>query len=242
MELCEKYADWITDAALGELAPSRETELLAHAAGCDACQEAYQQARELATMVDRGVASFVAGEASPYFASRLRACIGEERAPVRFPWLGWRPIAARLLVAALAAVAIVSQGPRRGNPTEPSAVRLKAEANLRSSPSTNEPQVGRSFPNAGAREGTLTRPISRQRRAARNVSSPPQPEVLVPAGELDAILQFARAVRSGQIDGEQLLAAQQETEKPLEIARIEIEPLSPLQPEGTSNTPDDGRK
>ena len=239
MDHCEKYADWIADAAAGGLTPGRATQLFGHTEECDACREAYRRAHELAACVDRGVESLVAGEASPYFASRLRARIAEERAPARFARLGWKPITVGLLVAAFAGAAVLSRMSHRQNP-EPVAVGL--EANLESNSATNELKAGRGSPNLGPRDAIQTRPISHQRHAARNIGSPRQPEVLVPPGQLDAILQFARAARSGQIDGKQLLAAQQETEKPLEMTPIEIAPLSPLQPEVASNTPDDGRK
>jgi hypothetical protein len=87
---------------------------------------------------------------------------------------------------------------------------------------------------------TRTRPALHQRHSARDLGSSSQPEILVLPGQLVAILQFASAVRSGKIDGQQLLAAQEESEKPLEIVPIEIAPLSPQQPD-VPQTLDDGR-
>jgi len=59
----------------------------------------------------------------------------------------------------------------------------------------------------------------------------------VPPGQFEAVMQFADAIRSGRIDGKQLLAAEQETDKPLKIKPLEIAPLvepssdiSPKQP------------
>jgi Putative zinc-finger len=238
MSRCEKYADWLSDAALGELAPSRESKLLAHATECGACREAYQRAHDLAEFVDRGVESLVAGEPSLYFATRLRTRMVEEHTHSLFAWLGSKPVAASLLVAAVAAVVVVSRGPQRHNP-EPLAVSL--EAGSSSNPTTNQPQVRRGHSISGSREATTAPPNLRRRHVARNVGSSRQPEVLVPPGEIDAILQFAKAVRSGQIDGKQLLAAQQDTEKPLEITPIEIAPLISPQPDVSSDAPDDGR-
>jgi hypothetical protein len=235
MNDCEKYQEWMTDAALGAL--QAERELLAHAAECQACGEAYRKARELAAFVDRGVESLVAGEASPYFASRLRTRIAGERAPASFAWLGWKPIAVGLLVAAFTGVLVVSRRPLRQDP-EP--VPVRAEVGASSNPTRNV-QVRRDYRGSGAGEATVIQPVLRRSDAGRQAILQ-QPEVLVPPGQIDAILQFARAVRSGEIDGQQLLAAQEEAEKPLEIAPIEIAPLAPLQPEVASNTPDDGRK
>jgi len=86
----------------------------------------------------------------------------------------------------------------------------------------------------------MTRPAFDQRHSARDLGSSSQPEILVLPGQLGAILQFASAVRSGKIDGQQLLAAQEESEKPLEIVPIEIAPLSPQHPD-VPQTLDDAR-
>lgn len=239
MDRCEKYADWIADAAAGGLMPGRETQLLGHTEECDACREAYRRARELAACVDRGVASLVAGEASPYFASRLRARIAEERAPVRSLWRGRKPVVTGLLVAAVVVVAVVSRGPLRHDPQQKNIHGGDDEPAVASPWASNSGRAATPLVPSRRRVGT-SQPNSQRRGTLRTVLARSQPEVLVPPGQLDAILQFARAVGSGEIDGQQLLAAQEEAEKPLEIAPLEIAPLSPPQPEVT-DTPD-GRK
>jgi len=47
----------------------------------------------------------------------------------------------------------------------------------------------------------------------------------VPQGQLAAVAQLSAAINSGRVDGNQLLAAQQDYEKPLESNPIEIAPL-----------------
>jgi hypothetical protein len=55
-------------------------------------------------------------------------------------------------------------------------------------------------------------------------------------------MQFAAAIRSGHIDGDKLLAAEEQTNAPLEIKPLEIVPLVPPQPDAASDaTPDSGR-
>lgn len=238
MNPCEEYAAWIGNAALGELALGREAELLSHATGCIACRERYQHARELAELVDRGVESLVAGAPSPHFATRLRARIDEERVPAAFSWPAWKPVAAGLLVATLAAIAIISGGPQRHNP-EQNKPGSRDEAPVASRWASNPDRTV--TPLVPSRRRVETSQANSQRRGTlRTVLARSQAEVLVPPGQLDAILQFARAVGSGEIDGQQLLAAQEEAEKPLEITPLEIAPLSPPQPE-VADTPD-GRK
>jgi len=81
---CEKYAGWMTDAALDELRAERESEVLAHAMECDACRAALRHARTVRAFVDRGVESLVTGEPSLQFAAHLRRRIAHESEPA-FP-------------------------------------------------------------------------------------------------------------------------------------------------------------
>jgi hypothetical protein len=55
-----------------------------------------------------------------------------------------------------------------------------------------------------------------------------EPEVLVPKGELLAVAQFYEAAHRTPLDREQLYAAEQEPQKPVELKPIEIMPLEPL--------------
>jgi hypothetical protein len=49
-------------------------------------------------------------------------------------------------------------------------------------------------------------------------------------------MQFAAAIRSGHIDGDKLLAAQQQANAPLEIKPLEIVPLTPPQPDTSADS------
>jgi hypothetical protein len=237
MSHCGKYAGWMTDAALGALAPGRERELHSHVAVCQACREAYQHARKLAALVDQGVKSLVAREPSLQFANRLRVRIGEERAPERFPPLRWKFLTATAVAAAFA-VALVYGTLRRPNPA-PRAIRPAVDdaSNQRleipqmpvrpERPATNQTRVRGGYQSAGNGEPKVARLVSRRRRAARLLSSPAEPEVLVPPGQFEAILQLAAQIRSGRIDGKQLIAADAKIKKPLKINSIKIAPLEP---------------
>jgi hypothetical protein len=72
----------------------------------------------------------------------------------------------------------------------------------------------------------------RRKLASRSVTSSRsrrEPEVLVPKGELLAVAQFYEAVHRTPVDdSEQLYAAQQELQKPVELKPIEITLLEPL--------------
>jgi len=230
---CQKKSEQMTarinDFALGELSPKRELESLAHVAECEACREAYDHAKAVGSEVDLGVEALVAGEPSAQFMTRLRARIAAEPAPKRWSWDAWRiweqasrqPLSYAVGAVVLAAllIAVITGLPRRrvSTPTVTEAVQT-------TSPSPNAATAflkATTIPNHSRKE-VVSRavPSSRIRR---------EPEVLVPKGELLAVVQFYEDVHSRPVDSEQLYAAQQEPQKPLELKPIEITPLEPLE-------------
>jgi hypothetical protein len=264
MKRCEKYTGWISDEALRRLAPGREGELLAHATECDDCRAAYEHARELAKLVDEGIESLVAGAPSAHFEARLRARIAEEHAPARFVWLGWKSMSVALAVALVAAVVFVSYAPRSNNrrpaPPDTQTAALKNPGSTPAAGFNSASNAGGSTTHSREKPGGLAatsrgvshdkrgsglswavqatnlRPASRQHHSERTVPSSAEPEVIVPPGQLAAAMQLADAIQSGQVDGRQLAAAEQEADKRLEIAPIEIKviEIAPLEPSQTA--------
>lgn len=232
MLTCEKYGEWIKEAALGEVSPRRERELLAHAGECDACREAYQRAREVAALVDRGVESLVTGQPSPEFAARLRARIAEEQPALRFGWLTWKPVAAGLVAAAALAVLWVFVVPSR--PTLPpksirpgSAIALarSPDAHVSAAPASDAAERNHSYSTA-ARRHSRTPFVAQHMRGNRRDVRSAEPEVLVPPGQLEAVMQLAADIRAGRINGKQFVAeqaeAQKNMQKPIDIPPVEI--------------------
>lgn len=220
---CEKYSALIADAAFGALAQGREPEFMAHAAGCDACREAYQHAREVAAFVDRGVQSLVSGEPSPHFIQRIRARIAAEPVPTRFHLVGWAHVAPPRRLAPLAVGALVfgalllvllAHSLRHNNQNPAMSIAAQHQPPLPQAIALNPP------PHSTAIE---LPPASHEhyviRRAAPHSS---EPEVLVQPGQFAAVLRYADVLHSGRIDGGQLMAAQPSLDKPLEMAPIEI--------------------
>ena len=66
----------------------------------------------------------------------------------------------------------------------------------------------------------------------------PEPEVLVPPGQFVAVMQFANAMNAGRVDGEQIVTAQEQSEKPIESEAIQILPLTIPQIEDVNGTPE----
>jgi putative zinc finger protein len=231
----EQMRERINDFALGELSPKSELELLAHVAECEACREAYDHAEAVRSLVDRGVETLVAGEPSPQFMARLRARISTEAAPKHWSWDAWRiwePATQRRLSYAAGAVllatilAILLIGLSRRHVSAPTVTEV--------TPTTYPPPIAATEPSKGSADPDR----SRKELTSRSVPSSKvrrEPEVLVPKGDLLAVAQFYEAVHSGRVDGDQLYAAQQETQKPIEVKPIEITPLESLEPSVTDS-------
>jgi hypothetical protein len=213
---CEKYAGWMTDAALGELRRKRETELLAHLGECETCRDAYRHAQEVNSFVDRTVGLLVDGKPSFTFATRLHARLAEEAVPARWAWAMWTPVAASALAGALAGVLMfaVIHAARLGHSTPVTASRTLP-------PPSAQP----------ATAGNFLVPIHRSMRPSSvHPAGPPtarsrEPVVLVDPGQLAAVMQFADAIAAGHVNGKELISAQQRIEEPLVIRALEIQML-----------------
>jgi hypothetical protein len=215
----------ISDLALGEIHPKAELELLAHVAECEACREAYSEARAVRALIDRGVESLVAGEPSPQFDARLRASIAREpisalgyRNPLRLwePATRW-PLSCVAGVMALVVIIIFAMTSltrrQRSAPliaAVPAASTLPVDSGIAIQPSTVNPERHR------------TKLASRSSRSARTHR---EPEVLVSGEELRAVAQLYEATQAGRVDSERLYTSQQQTRQLLELKPIEITPL-----------------
>jgi putative zinc finger protein len=225
----EQMTERMNDFALGELSSKSEIELLAHVAECEACRETYDHAKAVRSAVDRGVETLVAGEPSPQFMARLRARIATEPAPTRLNWGAWRiwepATQGRLSYAAGAVVlatilAVLLIGLPRRHVSGSAVAEVTPRTSASPSVATDPPKTS-VFPEQPRKKlasGSVG--ASRIRR---------EPEVLVPKGELLAVARFYEAVHSTPVDSEQLYAAQEEPQKPLELKPIEIRPLEPLE-------------
>ncbi|HTS12369.1 MAG TPA: hypothetical protein VMH00_09650 [Candidatus Limnocylindrales bacterium] len=238
MKDCGKYSEWLKDAALGELNARSDRELLAHAAQCDACRDAYQHAREVGAFVDRAVESLVEGEPSAQFATRLRARIAEEGTRRRLGWWAWALIATTA-TAAVVALLTLSRTPLRPVPGPQFTTNVPAQPTARTPLPITPPAPG----GAQTHPVAVHTPTTARHRVPDRAALAAQPEVIVQPGQLDAIAQFADAIHAGRIDADQLVASEDRVAKPLEINPIEIKPLEqPPATEGSSDTTaDSGR-
>jgi len=207
-----QMADWATDAALGQLRPAQEAELLAHIGECDACREGYRHAREVAATVDRGVEDLVAGEPSSYFAARFRARAAAECVTPRSNWVAWTPIAAGALALLVLVAILWGRSLDHSGSMAPAAVEVNAP--IPDVVNAAQPQSLR---------GALAN--SQRGRGPQAQGRQGFPEVLVPGDQLVAALQLSNAVSGGHLDAEQIMADRDEVAEPLDVRPIEIIPL-----------------
>lgn len=224
---CKRYQDWMTEAAADELPENRRMELESHARECAACCQELQRVRTLLAAIDLGVAAQAAAEPSPRFMEEVRRRIRDE-APVA-PWWNarWVPAvacAAVLIVAASVWTLWQRTGARHeltASSAPPSAVQAVRPT---AAVATAKPRI---TPERHGSMVALSRPARKlsARRIERRSRVREVPEVIVQPGQMEAVMQFARMLNSGQIDGAKLLADLKAPDKPLEVQPLEIKPL-----------------
>jgi len=101
---CDQIRELLLDAAVGMDDAALEPEVEKHVASCDDCAGHLRDLQKTMALLDE----WQAPEPSPYFDTRMRARLREERARPAAGWLGWlrRPAWAVSLAAVLFAGAL----------------------------------------------------------------------------------------------------------------------------------------
>jgi hypothetical protein len=229
---CERYREALTDLAAG--CPA-EPELTAHLEACAACREEIALARRALEAVDADLRQLAACEPSRELAARIRMAAAEDAGgPIRrSAWL-WPALAA----AGMLAVAVVTAKLR-----EPGEQRVTTAEDRRphtASTPTSEPRPAHAIPSplpavpAARAPAATTEPHARA-AGLNHAAVPSEPEVLVPSGEAEALLRFARGAARRTLTAQSLVVADLSAPLP-EPERVEIRPLEivPLDPEEDS--------
>lgn len=194
----------------GGLALAREARVRAHLAGCAACREAREVETQLFAAVDVALREEVNAEAPASLAARIRIAAEAEQARPRVARWRWA-----LVAGAVTAIVVAVMVTQRGAPP----------ASLgRAEPTESARQTIPALPTSPAMAQQGSEPVvaaSREPKQSRDKPPAPEPEVLVPAGEEEALARFAGGLRAGRGDAEALLEAMQK--KPAE--RLEISPI-----------------
>jgi anti-sigma factor RsiW len=219
---CHDYKDLLTDAALESLthgdaaraeAPRHDVELRAHLAACAACAAEFARLRLLLSAIDRGIVAGVRAEPGPEMMARVRRRIAEEPAP--HPGIGmWIPVAAAALAVALAAFLWlgIRPGPRRTVP----ATAHEVVANSTPAPRRAEASAG---------SANVAPPVASHAGVSRTLKPAGKLDVLVPPGQMAAVLELQASLRSGRVDPSSVMPDKEEFGAPLDIARLRISPL-----------------
>jgi hypothetical protein len=219
---CERFKTRLLDFALG----AEDFELGAHLDACASCRAELDTQRALLASIDRGVASLVQGEPSGDFAAHVRRRISESAATPRRWYAGWQPItAAALALVVLVGVLTIGRPPRA-----PQSAGVTPPAPPEKSGAAAPPNTVHTAAPPSVAHGPRP-PRGGQMAASRG------PQVLVPRGEMAAVMRLFNANWEGKADGASLMAEiipTAEFLKPLTTAQLKIAPLeiAPLAEEG----------
>jgi hypothetical protein len=214
-----------------------DAELRAHVAGCAGCREEFEAQRRLLAAIDHGLAERLREEPSPEFAVRVRQRLAGEPVVARSWFHGWLPAAAgALAVLALVAVWLARRQPHEAGTTEQTAriTHPQTAPDVVAALAGSQRATGQHGKRAVSAGGTRRGIRAMQARATA-------PEVLVPPGQEESILQFYAAARSGLADLSSLF--RESTSSEPEELKLKILPLevAPLEAEARPSEPGKGR-
>jgi hypothetical protein len=235
---CEGFETRLIEKALADTDPA----LSAHLAKCVECRAELAAQRALQERITNGIAAMVADEPSPALLTRVRAQINAEPSPRSPNWMQWA--IAGVTVTAFAAVAMWMIGRPSG--------RLNSAGNLATQSATHVPANSASAPpqivsqqiaqpkptvarehrpvriNSHPNSQTVVPAITKVSEPVATMTANNQPaEIIVPAGQREAVLRLVNALRTGRVDAASLIRTTQPGEvAPLAIAPLEVKPLN----------------
>jgi hypothetical protein len=235
---CEGFETRLIEKALADTDPA----LTAHLANCAECRAEFAAQRALQERITDGIAAMVADEPSPALLTRVRAQIASEAAPRSANWMQWLVAGVAVSAFGVAAMWMIGRPSSRLNvpgnlavrtassaPTSPAIApsRIASQETSQLKPAvTHEHHEVRSAARANTPHGVpamvkVAQPVV----AAANNSSA---EIIVPAGQREAVLRLVNALRTGRVDAASLIRTTQPGEiAPLvTITPLEIKPIN----------------
>lgn len=236
---CEGFETRLIEKALADTDPA----LAAHLAQCADCRAELAAQIALQQRITNGISTMVADEPSPALLTRVRAEIASMEAPRSAKWMPWA--FAGLTVTAFAIVAMWMIG-------RPSA-RMNGSGNLPLQSASSAPASSAPAPIQVVSQESLQpkKTIMREHSSLRNASHTNSPlvvpamvkvaqpvitaaannsssEIIVPAGQREAVLRLVNALRTGRVDAASLIRTTQPGEvTPLPIiAPLEVKPIN----------------
>lgn len=242
---CERYRGALADVGAGAPVPA---EFETHLAACPACRAELEAVQRALALADASLRDLLAAEAGPALRARIRKAVGEEAERVRdrrrLFWTWGTAPAIGIALMVLAALVVWRQAHIPQPASGPSVVQSQGQptgASMSRSAEATPPALP--TPGASASSSTETSwgpqlvfgsdgrsPRARPSTALTRAASA-EPEVLVPAGEAEALLRFALELQHRLLEPDSLLvadlAAPLPEPKPIEIAPLEMVPLDP---------------
>jgi|SRR5690348_7011357 len=236
---CERYQLWMTDAATEGLPTRRRAEFQMHIDVCSVCREEFVRLQALLKTIDGSIMNQCFYQPSPDLIPQVRRRIAAEpaRAHSNRTWFAPAVSWAMVVIIVTAVWLVWPRGfkPARNAKTESASV-IPIVANHSS------PNPARSVKTVSKETATI-RPVrsAATRKIEQRKSEEGAPEVIIPPGEADAVLQLAALLRSGKLDGTKLLSEQREADQPIEIKPILIPLLENTSQAQDKSTASDGQ-
>jgi hypothetical protein len=244
---CEGFETRLIEKALADTDPA----LTAHLANCAECRAELAAQSALQERITSGIAAMVADEPSPALLTRVRAEIASLDAPRSANWMQWAIAGVTVTAFAVVAMWMIGRPSGRLTGTGNLAVQtaVSAPASVAPLPIQVAPQeISRATP-AIAREHHSVRSASHVNapRIVPSIAKVAQPvvtaaannppaEVIVPAGQREAVLRLVNALRTGRVDAASLIRTTQPGDvAPLAIAPLEVKPLNGGGSDGPGN-------
>jgi hypothetical protein len=235
---CEGFETRLIEKALADTDPA----LTAHLAQCADCRAGLAAQSALQQRITNGISAMVADELSPALLTRVRAEIASMEAPRSAKWMQWAFAGVPVTVFAIVAMWMI------GRPS----TRINNAENLPVQTATSAPVSQTAAPNQVPPQEVLQskKTITREHHSLRNASQAnssllvpamvkvAQPvitaaannspsEIIVPAGQREAVLRLVNALRTGRVDAASLMRTTQPGEvAPLKIAPLELKPIN----------------
>jgi len=237
---CQKYQEWIEDAALGAIAGSiagsingsRRAQLDVHLAECSECRREFEAAQKLYAAIDQGVASRVEGMPSADFGARVRTRLAAERERAQFRWWRrsiWIPALGSAALAALLLSIWIARRPSEHRLQPPKQQIARTTAPSPASPGSVKPPEQASVTRPPATPSALGRSrlanVTRQSRKRESTpdSGAPQLHVQIQPGQWAAVTSLYRAGQDGSLKG--AAEASATADAPLQVKPVEVPPL-----------------
>jgi hypothetical protein len=224
---CENYREALIDAAAADSTPPRELRL--HMDACASCRTAFSEEQQLFAAIDGSLRVSTNATAPTSLFSRVRAHLMEQHVSHR----PWAPVFAGVGIAATLVVALIlARKPGRdggeSNPQMTSAARYVP-------PAENQPAASTVAPVEVARRARKHDRVGMVESAPAAVARSTEAEVLIPAGQKQAVDILLARLQRGEVKADVFLAERPEKPlkalevSPLDISPIEIKPLSDVE-------------